>query len=65
MQPDSWPVDTDELAQALSEWCRARLAPFKCPAAIDFQEQLPRTDAGKLYKRRLRDDYWQATGRAL
>ena len=61
VQPDSWPVDTDELAQALSEWCRARLASFKRPAAIDFQEQLPRTDAGKLYKRLLRDRYLTQT----
>jgi long-chain acyl-CoA synthetase len=41
----------------LIEWCRARLAAFKCPRAVDFVEHLPRDDNGKLYKRRLRDHY--------
>ncbi len=41
----------------LIEWCRARLATFKCPRAVDFVEHLPRDDNGKLYKRRLRDQY--------
>jgi acyl-CoA synthetase (AMP-forming)/AMP-acid ligase II len=31
----------------------------------DFRDDLPRTDAGKLYKRRLRDEYWRDTGRAV
>ncbi|HEY7072353.1 MAG TPA: hypothetical protein VH479_19660, partial [Acidimicrobiales bacterium] len=37
--------------------CREHLARYKCPRRIDFVESLPRTDAGKLYKRRLRDQY--------
>ena len=28
------------------------------PSPIDFEEQLPRLDTGKLYKRLLRDRYW-------
>ena len=27
------------------------------PGRVDFVEHLPRTDSGKLYKRRLRDEY--------
>jgi long-chain acyl-CoA synthetase len=41
----------------LIEWCRARLAAFKCPRGVEFVEHLPRDDNGKLYKRRLRDQY--------
>jgi long-chain acyl-CoA synthetase len=48
---------SDDLAAALIEHCRAGLAHFKCPRRVDFTDQLPRTDSGKLYKRRLRDDY--------
>jgi long-chain acyl-CoA synthetase len=48
---------SDELAAELIAYCRDRLAHFKCPRRIDFVESLPRTDAGKLYKRRLRDEY--------
>jgi long-chain acyl-CoA synthetase len=48
---------SDELAAALIEHCRARMARFKCPRRVDFVDHLPRTDSGKLYKRRLRDEY--------
>jgi long-chain acyl-CoA synthetase len=41
----------------LVQWCRARLAAFKCPRAVDFVDRLPRDENGKLYKRRIRDDY--------
>ena len=47
----------DALAAELIEWLRQRLAHFKCPRSIEFEEQLPRTDAGKLYKRPLIQKY--------
>ena len=46
-----------ELAQELIEFCQARLARFKCPRSIDIVDKLPRSDNGKLYKRRLRERY--------
>ena len=48
-----------DLERELIAWCRARLAHLKCPKSIDFEAELPRTDAGKLYKLRLRERYWQ------
>jgi long-chain acyl-CoA synthetase len=45
------------LEQELIAFCRGRLAHFKCPRAVEFTERLPRQDNGKIYKRRLRDDY--------
>jgi fatty-acyl-CoA synthase len=39
--------------------CRAELAAFKCPRSVDFVDQLPREDNGKLYKRLLRERYWE------
>ena len=45
--------------------CREKLAGFKCPRTVEFREHLPRTEAGKLSKRLLRDEYWAATGRNL
>ena len=47
-----------ELAQELIDFCRARLAHFKCPRTVDFVAELPRSATGKLYKRLLRDEYW-------
>jgi acyl-CoA synthetase (AMP-forming)/AMP-acid ligase II len=46
------------LAQDLIEYCRDRLAHFKCPRTVDFVPELPRSETGKLYKRILRDAYW-------
>jgi acyl-CoA synthetase (AMP-forming)/AMP-acid ligase II len=45
------------LAGELIEYCRARLAHYKCPRSIDFTAELPRQENGKLYKRLLRDAY--------
>jgi long-chain acyl-CoA synthetase len=50
-------VPDDELAAELVEFCRARLAHFKCPRVVEFVDELPRQDNGKIYKRRLRDLY--------
>ncbi|MGK2949805.1 MAG: AMP-binding protein [Acidimicrobiales bacterium] len=41
----------------LLAFCREHLAHYKCPRAVDFVDQLPRDDNGKIYKRRLRDEY--------
>jgi acyl-CoA synthetase (AMP-forming)/AMP-acid ligase II len=48
-----------DLAQDLIAYCRDRLAHFKCPRTVDFVPELPRSETGKLYKRILRDAYWQ------
>ncbi len=53
-----------ELGREIVEFARGHLAHFKCPRSVDFDDHLPRTDAGKLYKRRLRERYWvDAPGR--
>jgi len=51
----------------LIEFCRARLAHYKCPQSIDFFESLPKTATGKVLRRELRQKYWnqQATLRSV
>jgi fatty-acyl-CoA synthase len=39
--------------------CREQLAGYKCPRTVDFVTELPRDPNGKLYKRLLRERYWQ------
>ena len=46
-----------QLAGELVAFCRERLAHFKCPRRVDFIDQLPRQDNGKIYKRLIRDQY--------
>jgi long-chain acyl-CoA synthetase len=48
---------SDELGAELIAFCRERIGGYKCPRTVDFTDELPRTDGGKLYKRLLRDRY--------
>jgi long-chain acyl-CoA synthetase len=48
-----------DIAEELLAFCARRLARQKCPRSIDFEAELPRLPTGKLYKRLLRDRYWQ------
>jgi fatty-acyl-CoA synthase len=41
----------------LLEFCRGRLAHFKCPRSIEFVEALPKTASGKILKKNLRKKY--------
>jgi long-chain acyl-CoA synthetase len=55
------PADPDnaspELAEELIEYCRERLARFKCPRGVVFDADLPRLPTGKLAKRLLKERY--------
>jgi long-chain acyl-CoA synthetase len=48
---------TPSLAEELREFCRDKLASYKLPRSIDFVDELPRHDNGKLYRRKLREMY--------
>jgi len=56
---------SDELAAELAAHVREHLAGYKVPRSFDFEDELPRHPTGKLYKRLLRDPYWEGTGRAI
>lgn len=57
------PVDMADAGDALRDditaYAREKLSGVKVPRRIDFMAELPRHDTGKLYKRLLRDQYWQ------
>lgn len=42
-------------APAVIEFCRTRLARFKCPTIVDFVDQLPHSATGKVAKGALRE----------
>ena len=68
VQPKHMPADDEaasQLAGELIQYCRSHLADVKCPRSIDFREELPRHPTGKLYKRLLKDEYWQAANRSI
>jgi len=47
------------------EFARARLAGYKVPRSIDFEEHLPRHPTGKLHTRLLRERYWKGRERNI
>jgi fatty-acyl-CoA synthase len=51
-------ADAPPDGQELLEWCRGRLASYKCPRSVEFIDTMPRDPSGKLFKRLLREPYW-------
>jgi long-chain acyl-CoA synthetase len=62
IQPADWAQAGDDLAAELAAFARANLSHVKAPRRIDFMEELPRHQTGKLYKRLIRDAYWGKEG---
>jgi len=56
---------SDELADEILAFCAEKLAKFKLPKSVDFTALMPRDPNGKLYKRKLRDPYWEGRERAI
>lgn len=52
-------------AQDIRDYLGARLAKYKVPRRVDFHAALPRQDSGKIFKRQLRDPFWEAAGRKI
>jgi long-chain acyl-CoA synthetase len=50
---------------AVREHIRARLAGYKVPRVVVFDNELPREESGKIFKRRIRERYWQSAGRSI
>jgi long-chain acyl-CoA synthetase len=45
---------------ALRTWMRERLAGYKVPRRLEFLPELPRDSMGKVFKRRLREQFLAA-----
>jgi long-chain acyl-CoA synthetase len=52
-------------AAALRSEMAGHLADYKIPQHIEIRTGLPREDSGKIFKRRLRDPYWEKAGRRI
>ena len=55
----------DALTAELLAFCRDNLAKFKLPRSVDYTNEMPRDPNGKLYKRKLRDPYWEGRDRSI
>ena len=63
VQPATGVVGDAALGEEIVAFARQHLSHVKAPRQVDFMDELPRQDNGKLYKRLLRDRYW--AGRTL
>jgi len=52
-------------ADEVREFLASRLARYKVPKMIEFNNELPREDSGKIFKRKLRASYWEKAGRQI
>jgi acyl-CoA synthetase (AMP-forming)/AMP-acid ligase II len=51
--------------EELINFCKARLASYKKPKSVDFIEQIPKNNYGKVMKRELRERYWKGKKRQI
>jgi len=58
-------VDGDLTEAELIDYCRGRLAHYKCPTSVEFRDELARTATGKLQKYKLRQPYWEGLEKAV
>ena len=49
----------------LIDFCRSRMAHFKCPTSVELRDSLSRTATGKLQKFKLREPYWVGRDRRV
>jgi long-chain acyl-CoA synthetase len=56
---------TDKLAQEILDFGRANLAAFKVPRSLDFVTDLPRSEAGKIQRNKVRAPYWEGRKRQI
>ena len=59
-----WAPD-DSTTEAIMGWLRGQVARQKLPRSVDYTTEMPRDPNGKLYKRRLRDPYWEGRATAI
>jgi long-chain acyl-CoA synthetase len=56
------------IAEELIEHCRAHIAGYKLPRSVAVrmpEEPLPKSGAGKILKRALREPYWEGRDRQV
>ena len=65
IQPDEGVAPDEAFRERIYAFCKDHIAKFKTPRTIDFIEEMPRDPNGKLYKRKLRDPYWEGQERQI
>lgn len=60
------PMPGAELTEGqVRAYLRERMAGYKAPKRVDFHAELPREDSGKIFKRKLREPFWEGLDRRI
>ncbi|MBB3189286.1 AMP-binding protein [Halomonas cerina] len=49
-------------AKTLRTWCKKELSAYKVPKTVEFREELPKTNVGKVLRRQLREEQMEKSG---
>jgi long-chain acyl-CoA synthetase len=63
LKPEHQP--SEALAQEILAFARSALPGFKAPRGLDFVSDLPRSEAGKIQRNRVRAKYWEGRARQI
>ncbi len=58
-------LSEDVSEKEIIDFCRERLAHFKCPTSVERRDEIPRNPTGKILKRELREPYWEGQERSV
>jgi long-chain acyl-CoA synthetase len=50
---------------AVRDYLKAHISSYKVPREVTFHDAMPREDTGKIFKRKLRQPYWDKAGRQI
>jgi len=56
---------SEALRDEILAYARQAVAKYKVPRKLDFAERLPRSEAGKIQRNRVRAPYWEGRARAI
>ena len=51
--------------QDIIEHCKRRLAGYKCPKAVAFWDEIPKTIVGKIEKKKIKEKFWEGRKRKI
>ncbi|MCP4750381.1 MAG: long-chain-fatty-acid--CoA ligase [Proteobacteria bacterium] len=57
--------DQSVAEEELIDHCRNKLAGYKCPKAIEFWEELPKTPVQKILRKDVKKTFWEGRNRAI
>ena len=51
--------------EELINFCRSKLAGYKCPRRVEFWKELPKTPIGKIMRKEVKAHFWKESGRQI